>query len=339
MVQGRPENSGWKGLGLGFWAVAKQKGFDSHPCSYVRPGGTWPDGPLKANPPPEVLLARHVSTVLRDYCAARGLNSHGLAAEAQITQRLSYSLLHGRSWPNLATLAKVERTLGVALWVGQHHAGRPPVLRLRPNQYLARNGTWPDGPLIRAAPPEARDAQHIAIAFRDICQATKGLTIADAAARAQIPEPVLQGLLDGDTWPDLVTVARLERALGVPLWASQHHAATPKPLLARPNCYVRGGTWPDGGLVGRPPPEVLIAQHISKAFRGAYDVRRFDLSDRDREDPAKKAAAAAKEMSVSTAVIEGLLNGNFWPDLATIARLERYFDIRIWPPLSIVSNA
>ena len=174
-------------------------------------------------------------------------------------------------------------------------------------------------------------AQHISTAFRDSFQAGKGLTVAEAAAEARISEPVAHGLLEGDIWPDLVTTARVERALGGPLWANQHHAATTKPLRARPNCYVRSGAWPDGGLVDKPPPEVLLAQKISKAFRAAYDSRRFGLGAIAAEDPETKINTAAKELRISTAVVEGLLNGSFWPDLATIARLERNLGIRVWP--------
>ena len=50
---------------------------------------------------------------------------------------------------------------------------------------------------------------------------------------------------------------------------------------------------------------------MHKAFRDAYRAREFT------------ASRAADKLQISEATVESLLNGSSWPDLPTIARIER----------------
>ena len=81
----------------------------------------WPDGDLQHDAPPEAALAQRISQRFRDACAdGGGLSTHRVAAMAgNVSQTAVYNLLHGRSWLDLPTIARVERTLGVSLWVHQ----------------------------------------------------------------------------------------------------------------------------------------------------------------------------------------------------------------------------
>ncbi len=48
--------------------------------------------------------------------------------------------------------------------------------------------------------------------------------LSDLARTAGISEGVLYKVLNGSTWGDVVTIARLERALGMALWGDEHLA-------------------------------------------------------------------------------------------------------------------
>ena len=57
---------------------------------------------------------------------------------------------------------------------------------------------------------------------------------------------------------------------------------------------------------------------MPKAFRDAYRAREFT------------ASRAADKLQNSEATVESLLNGSSWPDLPTIARIERNLRLRFW---------
>lgn len=93
-------------------------------------------------------------------------------------------------------------------------------LRSAPAEYLS-SGSWPDGRLRASAPAEARLAAGMARRLRD------GLAerpIRDVARAAELSPQTVVNLLHGATWGDVVSVARLERALGVRLWGTEHVA-------------------------------------------------------------------------------------------------------------------
>ena len=43
----------------------------------------------------------------------------------------------------------------------------------------------------------------------------------------QISEATVESLLNGSSWPDLPTIARVERNLRLRFWASQHNVQRP----------------------------------------------------------------------------------------------------------------
>ena len=199
-------------------------GLKSRPRDYlVDPNsGEWPSGAMVADPPPEALLALHISTVLNEFCGARGLSSYTAAAAAKISQKSMYHLLAGRSWPNLVTILRVEQNLGIQLWAGQHNAKCGTPLEPRPNRYLAAGGYWPDGPLAEDAPPEAVLAQELSEQFRSVHEARYNSDTSRAANELEVSEATVEGLLNGSAWPDLATIARIERNHRVTLWPHQH---------------------------------------------------------------------------------------------------------------------
>ena len=90
-----------------------------------------------------------------------------------------------------------------------------------PRSYVAPGGTWPDGPLRKSAPAEAVLAQHIAREFRDHYNRVNW-TPTKAAKRLRVSRTVIYNILSGDTWMDLPTVTRIEKALSKRLWTTDH---------------------------------------------------------------------------------------------------------------------
>lgn len=91
----------------------------------------------------------------------------------------------------------------------------------RPVDY-APDGSWPDGPLAPDAPPEA----HLAAALARRLKKEIGCRpLRRIAARAGVSAPTISHIVNGKTWPDLRTLARLEVALGKRLWGKEHRDA------------------------------------------------------------------------------------------------------------------
>ena len=83
-----------------------------------------------------------------------------------------------------------------------------------PRVFLA-TGEWPDGVLRDDAPVAARYALELSRRLRD---ATEGRALAVVAEDADIARSTLYDLLQGRTWADLQTLAKLEVTLGSRLW-------------------------------------------------------------------------------------------------------------------------
>lgn len=71
---------------------------------------------------------------------------------------------------------------------------------------------WPDG-----TPDTAVAAYAQQIALR-LAEAMDGRSIRDLARAADLDHTTVAGLLSGAYWPDVVTIAKCEQALGVRLW-------------------------------------------------------------------------------------------------------------------------
>ena len=202
-------------------AVAILGNLKKEPRLYAK-AGTWPDGALRKGAPPEAAAAQHISRVLRDFCAARGLSSRKAAKAAGMTQGAIYNVLSGRAWPNSGVVARIERKLGVVLWPTLHNweptlhqSGLEPT----PRHYL-HSGRWPFGALVGDAPPEAAIALKISEQFHTAF--SRFVDIDDAAAQLEISPGAVKALLDGSAWLDWPTIARVERNLGFRIWVPQH---------------------------------------------------------------------------------------------------------------------
>ena len=85
-----------------------------------------------------------------------------------------------------------------------------PVSRKHPATYIASIGTFPQGPYRRETPSEAYLAAALA---RRLKEKMKGESIRYIAKKADLSPQTLVNILHGKTWPDLLTIARLENAL------------------------------------------------------------------------------------------------------------------------------
>jgi hypothetical protein len=83
-----------------------------------------------------------------------------------------------------------------------------------PREYLVK-GDWPDGRLKKDAPVAARYALELSKRLRE---ATEGRPLVSVAEEASIARSTLYDLLQGRTWADLQTLAKLETVLGCRLW-------------------------------------------------------------------------------------------------------------------------
>lgn len=90
------------------------------------------------------------------------------------------------------------------------HGDQPPVAYLEA-------GVWPDGQLIADAPPSASAAQHLArelhVAMVETDTGQRALAAATGVAHTTIGR-----ILAGTVLCDIGTLAKLEHALGRPLW-------------------------------------------------------------------------------------------------------------------------
>jgi transcriptional regulator with XRE-family HTH domain len=82
----------------------------------------------------------------------------------------------------------------------------------------------------------AQVAQAIARALSEAI-AAQGLGANELAKRSGVNRQVIANVLAGTTWPDLITIANLETALGATLWpdhnAWDNTAPVPSPPLPR----------------------------------------------------------------------------------------------------------
>jgi hypothetical protein len=90
------------------------------------------------------------------------------------------------------------------------YSGRMPrSARAKPRDLVP---TWPEGP---ATDPVAEVARRFALKLREAIGAD---SVRAVAARADLHHSTLLSILDGRTWPDLETIAKIERGLGADLW-------------------------------------------------------------------------------------------------------------------------
>ena len=85
-----------------------------------------------------------------------------------------------------------------------------------PGTYVSK-GTWPDAQL--TGPPVVRYAQDFSRSLRD---ALGTMSLRQLARDASLSHSTLVAILSGQRWPDGLTIAKLEEALGSALWTGPH---------------------------------------------------------------------------------------------------------------------
>ena len=96
---------------------------------------------------------------------------------------------------------------------------RQPGLEPNPQSYLADGEQWPAGHLRHNSPPVALLARAIS---QRLHKALKGRSTRQIAELAGLSHQTVINVLNGATWWDTITIARLERALDTKLWGEEH---------------------------------------------------------------------------------------------------------------------
>lgn len=94
----------------------------------------------------------------------------------------------------------------------------------RPQPKDCFTANWPLGDLLPDAPPAAAAARWLAVRLAEEMQKPKRRprTARSVAAVAGIAPATVTGILNGERWCDIDTLARLERALNAKLWGNDH---------------------------------------------------------------------------------------------------------------------
>ena len=87
-------------------------------------------------------------------------------------------------------------------------------VKRRPKDYVI-SGVWPDAQLEAFAPAEY--AESFA---RRLASVVEGLSMREVGRRANLDSQTISALLKGTSWPDTVSVAKLEAAFDRLLWPS-----------------------------------------------------------------------------------------------------------------------
>ena len=84
----------------------------------------------------------------------------------------------------------------------------------RPSRSLPRERTdaWPDVPSVD---PSGEVARRFALNVRD---AMAGRSLRATQELTGVDHSTIQAILQGQTWPDLDTIAKLEHGFGIVLW-------------------------------------------------------------------------------------------------------------------------
>ena len=92
----------------------------AHPVDYLANGEPWPHGELVSDAPPEARLALAVARRLADQITRQGLSLRDAERATGASVTALSNILHGNSWSDLPTIARIERGLDINLW-GQEH--------------------------------------------------------------------------------------------------------------------------------------------------------------------------------------------------------------------------
>ena len=94
-----------------------------------------------------------------------------------------------------------------------------PEPRQQPAEYGITERSFPDGSFSDETPPEVYLAAALAIRLKN---RIGNDSIRYVAKKADLSPQTILNILNGKTWPDLRTIARLETALSARLWGYEH---------------------------------------------------------------------------------------------------------------------
>jgi ribosome-binding protein aMBF1 (putative translation factor) len=93
---------------------------------------------------------------------------------------------------------------------------------------------------------------------------------------------------------------------------------------ARPRSYVVAGSWPRAHLSAH--HGARVAQEMARRLAEAMS------------EAALSANRLSRDSGVNRQTIANVLAGRVWPDLLTIANLERSLQVDLWPGRNIVTG-
>ena len=96
--------------------------------------------------------------------------------------------------------------------------------RQQPTAFLAKKSLFPDGPFRLGTPAEVYLAAALATRLKN---KIGNESIRYIAKKAQLSPQTILNILNGKTWPDLRTIAKLEIALNTRLWGNEHRKTRP----------------------------------------------------------------------------------------------------------------
>ena len=86
----------------------------------------WPDGDVHAGAPPEVYLVLDIVKRLTKGIEKKNMSISALARNARTTRQTIHYLRDGKVWPELSTIAWLERGLGLRIWGSAHKSSPEP---------------------------------------------------------------------------------------------------------------------------------------------------------------------------------------------------------------------
>ena len=100
--------------------MPRSGGLKPHPSDYLAPEQTWPNGKLAHDAPPEARLAKAIAQRLNTHLTEHELSLRDAAQPTGTSPATLHNIIHGRTWSDMTTLARIERGLRIQLWGTEH---------------------------------------------------------------------------------------------------------------------------------------------------------------------------------------------------------------------------
>ena len=101
------------------------------PVTYLAEGSAYPDGPFRWGTPWEVFLAAALAARLKDSIGDESIRYIGKISG--LHPQTILNILNGKTWPDLRTIARLERSLRTRLWGTEHRSRNYPI---SPNDHI-----------------------------------------------------------------------------------------------------------------------------------------------------------------------------------------------------------